>query len=68
MNFLPGDLVVFKEVESIRRKGNSVMMILDSFSRNKKEGEYYRVLADGQVNICHKTQIKRLRKNDDCNR
>ena len=40
------------------------MMIVERYSRVKREGDYYRVMDRGELIICHMSHIRRLRENE----
>jgi len=58
----PGDLVTYNAFEEGRRGENKIMLVIEKFTRLKREGAYYRVIDGDQLTICHETQIQRVRK------
>lgn len=65
MKYKAGDLVVYTEFEAARRGvKNCTMLVLNKMNRLKREGDYYRVLIDGEETLCHSSHIRLLRKNE----
>lgn len=67
MLFCPGDLVVYRKFEAARRGSNSIMLIIDRFTRIKVEGAYYRVFDQGDLTLCHGSQIQKLGSRENFN-
>ena len=65
MKIKPGDLVVYKDFYSNMGRTQGAMIVIDKLSRLKNEGCYYRVVDRGQLTICHSSQIRKVKKNED---
>ena len=62
MKFKPGELVTYKDFHARLRGRDLVMIVVERVSRLKREGSYYRVMADGEVVLLHSSQLRRLEK------
>ena len=64
MSYKAGDLVTYNQFEAGRRGSNTVMLVVEKFTRIKREGAYYRVIDQCQLTICHSSQIEKVRENE----
>ena len=64
MSYKPGQLVELNPFEAGRRGSNKIMLVIDKFTRLKREGDYYRLMDGDQLTICHESQIQKIRKDE----